>query len=136
MPTVGVTFPGAGSTNTVAGWHNASQAACGTADRLCGTADDTGGSGVVNNSGVEIQVAQNFGSHDCWNGASGGGSAFGATCSWFSASGGDPTWTYTAKGADFKVPVGQTQSFILSVRATDRAGNVSGISSTTFSVSN
>ena len=138
LPTVGITFPGSGGSYTVSGWKNTSGAACpgGATDIACGTAGDTGGSGIASNSGVEIQLQQNFGSNSCWNGTSGAGSAFGTTCSWFSAAGGDPTWTYGVKGTDFKVPAGQTQSFVLRARATDRAGNVSSISSTTFSISN
>src|SRR5204863_3060817 len=137
-PTAGITFPASGSTYTVGGWRNSSGAVCpgGAKDRFCGTASDTGGSGVVSNSGVEIQLQQNFGSSSCWNGTSGAGSSFGATCSWFAASGGDPTWSYGIQGTDFLVTSGQTQSFTLRVRATDRAGNVSSVGSTTFSVSN
>ena len=63
-PTAGITFPASGSTYTVGGWRNSSGAVCpgGAKDRFCGTASDTGGSGVVSNSGVEIQLQQNFGS--------------------------------------------------------------------------
>jgi hypothetical protein len=108
-----VTFPAAsGRYNTVT-WN------AGCASAICGTASDAAsGAGKV-----EVSVRQGSGNY--WD-----GSSFSSAGQVFNLASGTTSWSYGMAGASFPAD----GSYTVSVRTTDNVGNLSSITSTTFTI--
>ena len=137
-PTISTTFPVAGTTYTT--WSSTSSGA-GCKDGMCGPAADTGGSGIAAASSIQVQLQRTSApapnnNDNCWDGVNRGFTVPAASCPWVNASSfSSGAWKESFDRNDFgPVPSGETWSFILRTRVTDRAGNLTNGSSTAFSL--